>query len=336
MNYYYAARSDGELEEVCSRLREVFGLPSFEFDAEDNWRYARSEIEGLVLNVTRADDGAWRSTDVTGISGPSPLCMASGKAAMDDFYDRMAGLYHLVFRDWDESIERQAGQLSGIILDRWGPGARTVLDVSCGIGTQAIGLARLGFEVTASDLCGRAVARAEEEARRRGVEVAFSACDMRAARDHHRRRFDVVISADNSITHPMGDDDLLLALRQMHDCTRPGGGCLITVRDYDGEERGTGLMKPYGVREEGGVRYVISQVWDFDGPSYDLAMYFVADDRASDRLVAHVMRTKYNAVGTGHLLELMRAVGFTRAERLDGRFYQPVLVGHREDGAEVG
>jgi hypothetical protein len=27
---------------------------------------------------------------------------------------------------------------------------------------------------------------------------------------------------------------------------------------------------------------------------------------------------------------LMRKAGFTRAERLDGHFYQPVLVGHRE------
>jgi len=42
------------------------------------------------------------------------------------------------------------------------------------------------------------------------------------------------------------------------------------------------------------------------------------------------MRTQYNAVGTDHLLALMRRAGFTRAERLDGRFYQPVLVGNRE------
>jgi DNA invertase Pin-like site-specific DNA recombinase len=34
---------------------------------------------------------------------------------MSEFYDRMAGLYHLIFRDWDESIERQAGQLTDVI-----------------------------------------------------------------------------------------------------------------------------------------------------------------------------------------------------------------------------
>lgn len=71
---------------------------------------------------------------------------------MSDFYDRTASLYHLIFRDWDESIERQAGQLGDVIRERFGEGARTVLDVSCGIGTQAIGLAKRGFAVTASDL----------------------------------------------------------------------------------------------------------------------------------------------------------------------------------------
>jgi hypothetical protein len=116
----------------------------------------------------------------------------------------------------------------------------------------------------------------------------------------------------------------------MYDCTRPGGGCLLTVRDYDREERGIGLVKPYGIREEGGKRYVVFQVWDFEDRVYDLAMYFVVDDRTSEQIVTHVMRTQYNAVGTDHLLALMRRAGFTSAERLDGRFYQPVLVGNRE------
>jgi SAM-dependent methyltransferase len=249
---------------------------------------------------------------------------------MSEFYDRMASLYHLIFQDWNASIERQAGQLGSIIEERWGPGCRTVLDVSCGIGTQALGLAMRGFLVTASDLSAGAISRAKAEAQCRALPIDFSVCDMRAVHEHYQRPFDVVISCDNSITHLLTDDDLLLALRQMYACTRPGGGCLLTVRDYDQEERGSGLVKPYGVREEGGKRYLIFQVWDFVGEVYDLSMYFVVDDRASEQLVTHVMRTKYHAVGTDHLLALMRRAGFTREERLDGRFYQPVLVGNRE------
>lgn len=247
---------------------------------------------------------------------------------MTDFYDQIASLYHLIFPSWDESIERQGTQLSSIIRERW-PDAATVLDVSCGIGTQAIGLAQNGFSVTASDLSVASVARAKSESQRREVGIDFSVCDMRAAHAHHHREFGVVYSADNSITHLLTDNELLLAFQQLYACTRPGGGCLVTVRDYDQEERGTGLLKPYGVREENGNRYLIFQVWDFLNQVYDMTMYFVVDDGACENLVTQVVRTQYNAVSTGHLLTLMQKAGFTSTERIDGRFYQPVLVGNR-------
>ena len=250
---------------------------------------------------------------------------------MSDFYDRMAELYHLIFHDWDESIEKQAGQLTEIVRERWGAHTRSILDVSCGIGTQAIGLARRGFLVTASDLSEAAIARAKAEARRRAVAIDYSVCDMRLTYAHHRRQFDLVISVDNSITHLLKDDEILIALRQMYDCTVPGGGCMLTVRDYDREERGTGLVKLYGIREERGKRYVIFQVWDFEHRVYDMAIYFVVDDGSANELVTHVMRTQCNAVGIESLLALMREAGFTSTERLDGRFYQPVLVGSREE-----
>jgi SAM-dependent methyltransferase len=248
---------------------------------------------------------------------------------MNDFYDRLASLYHLIYDDWDAAIARQAEQLAGIIRDRWGAGPRSILDVSCGIGTQAIGLAQRGFVVTASDVSEGALARARHEARKRSVPIDFSLCDMRAASAHHGRQFDVVLSADNSITHLLDDGELLLALKQIHDCTRPGGGCLLTVRDYDKEPRGRGLIKPYRVSAAGSKRYAIFQVWDFVENIYDMSMYFVTDDGSAGPLTTHVMRTRFNAVGTDALLGLMRDAGFVSTERLDGHFYQPVLVGSR-------
>ena len=34
---------------------------------------------------------------------------------MSEFYDQMDSLYHLIFPNWEASIERQATQLSSII-----------------------------------------------------------------------------------------------------------------------------------------------------------------------------------------------------------------------------
>ena len=246
---------------------------------------------------------------------------------MSEFYDDLARFYHLLFADWDASIDRQGVQLSTIIRSEW-PGHETVLDVSCGIGTQAIALARSGFRVAGSDLSPKQVERASYEAEQRSQEIAFAVCDMREASSRHGTGWDLVVSCDNSIPHLLTDVEISAALRQMFACLRPGGGCLLTVRDYDKEPRGKNILKPYSVRVEDGVRYSIFQVWDFAGDDhYDLTMYVVQDRINEGTVDARAMRSRCYAIGTDRLLALMAEAGFERVRRLDNVFYQPVLVG---------
>ncbi len=243
------------------------------------------------------------------------------------FYDRMSPFYHLVYPDWERSIEHQAHVLDAIIRAHWGTDVSSVLDVACGIGTQALGLARLGYQVTASDLSPAAIRRARAEAEQRGLSIAFSVADMREAAAHHRRAYDVVIACDNAVPHLLSDEEILAALRQFLRCTRPGGGCLISVRDYDQVER-KDQVKLYDLREEDGVRYLLLQAWRFEGEIYDLDMYIVEDAGGTD-CTAHVMRTRYYAVHTATLIELMERAGYVDVQRLDGPFFQPVLIGTR-------
>ncbi|MDP2371381.1 class I SAM-dependent methyltransferase [Rhodoferax sp.] len=244
------------------------------------------------------------------------------------FYDQLTPFYHLIHQDWNGSIERQGQQLSALIEREW-PGKRRVLDVACGIGTQALALARLGYAVTASDLSPAEVARAKLEAKQRNLQVAFSVCDMRQVHAHHGSEFDVVVCADNSLPHLLSNDEIRGALEQMYACAQPGGGCVITVRDYDAEPRGTGILKPYGVRIEGGKRYLPFQVWDFEGPFCNITFFFVEEELSSGAVRTHAMRSKYFAVSISVLLELMADVGFQNVRRLDDAFYQPVLIGTR-------
>ncbi len=245
---------------------------------------------------------------------------------MSSFYDELAPQYHLIFDDWDTSIERQGTMLTQIIRGRW-PDHQTVLDVSCGIGTQAIALAINGFRVSGSDISSRAVERAIDEARQRDQDIAFSVCDMREAFAQHGGGFDLVISCDNSIPHLLADGEISMALSQMFACLRPGGGCVITIRDYDREPRGTNIVKPIRALTRGGVRYVVFQVWDFDGDLYDLTMFFVEENVSTRTVSARAMRSRYYAVGIPRLIALMSEAGFQDTKRLDDAFYQPVLLG---------
>lgn len=202
-----------------------------------------------------------------------------------------------------------------------------MLDASCGIGTQALALAARGYAVTESDSSGKEIERAGKEAKSRGLDIRFVVADMRAACDTHGTGFDLVMSCDNSIPHLLTDDDLLLALRQLRGCLRPGGGCIISVRDYENEERGINLVKHYGARIEDDKRYVLFQVWDFQGDYYDLSFFVVEEDIATWQVATHMMRSRYYAISAGRLCELMREAGFSGVSRIDDVYYQPLLIG---------
>ena len=248
-----------------------------------------------------------------------------------DFYDALTPFYHLIYPNWDRSVSQQAQMLHEVIQDYWGDTIQSILDVACGIGTQSLGLAQRGYRLTSSDLSSEAVARARSEADKRQLTIPFSIADMRQAFAHHAVQFDLVIACDNAIPHLLSDADIRVALQQFYDCTLPGGGCLLSVRDYE-RERSTGCeVKPYGMRETGGKRYLVFQVWDWQGAHYDVAMYWV-EDHGGANCVTHVMRSRYYAVTTETLIRLMHEVGFTEVERLDGRFFQPLVIGKRTAG----
>jgi SAM-dependent methyltransferase len=247
--------------------------------------------------------------------------------SVTEFYDRLSPIYHLVYHDWEASVRRQASQLDGLIREIWDGGVQTILDAACGIGTQALGLAGLGYRVTAADISPTALARAGEEARKRGLVIPFAISDLRTLSTVHHGPFDLVLACDNAIPHLLSDDEIRQAFREMYGCVRPGGGCLISVRDYQAGDSGTKLI-PYGVRREGDRRHVVFQIWEFTGAMYDLSMYFV-EDTGEDECVTRVLRTRYYAVPVARLMELMTEAGFSAVRRIDGRFFQPVIVGLR-------
>jgi SAM-dependent methyltransferase len=244
------------------------------------------------------------------------------------FYDQLADVFHLVHADWPASVQRQGAQLAAIIRERWP--AHRVLDAACGVGTQALGLAAEGFDVVASDLASAALDRARREAAARGLTVNFVQADLRRLSAVHRPPFDVVLACDNSIPHLQTGAEIRQSLREMHALLRPGGGCVLSVRDYGGVERSGAHMVPFGVRATPEGRVAIFQVWDFvDAAHYDLSMVFVHDLDGAPR--TQVFRTRYHAVLLSELEDWLARAGFTAVERLLDRFYQPVLVGTKPE-----
>jgi glycine/sarcosine N-methyltransferase len=77
-------------------------------------------------------------------------------SAVQRYCDDLAPYYSLIYDEWQAAVTRQAAWLDGLIKERCVDATR-ILDVACGIGTQAIGLAKLGYAVTANDISAAAV-----------------------------------------------------------------------------------------------------------------------------------------------------------------------------------
>ena len=76
------------------------------------------------------------------------------------FYDNMATQYDKLFLDWQATTREQAEILDRLFVENGFDHSAKLLDCACGIGTQAIGLAAIGYNVTASDISDGELAQA--------------------------------------------------------------------------------------------------------------------------------------------------------------------------------
>ena len=247
---------------------------------------------------------------------------------IQNFYDELAPYYRYVYSDWEASSRRQAEALDAIIRNRW-PGARAIMDLACGIGTQAIGLAQRGYHVTASSLAAEEVRFARMNASACNVEIRCHVADMRAPAA--RGPFDVVLACDNAIPHLASVDEIEAVFRAAAALLRPGGGCLFSVRDYDAmplPRHGTHI-NPRQVHETRAGRITLLDVWDLDGDYYDVTTYIIVDP-GNAAPTTHVARGgRYFRVSLPRLAEALARAGFAAVEVIRDSYFQPVLVGTR-------
>ncbi len=248
------------------------------------------------------------------------------------FYDELAPYYDLLYPDWEASIARQGAALAAILVEHGVQPGAAVLDAACGIGTQTIGLAQAGFRVRGSDVAPRAVDRARAELARRGLAGELMVADLRTLATTHREPVAAVVVCDNAVPHLLSDDEIHTAFRQIHRCLVPGGLLVISVRDYAMIPRRSPDVHPYGMRYHDGHRFLAVQVWEWEGEQYDVRLY-LTQEAPDGTCETRVLQSRYYAVSIARLQELMREAGFARVERRDRAFFQPLVLGVRNDAA---
>jgi SAM-dependent methyltransferase len=244
------------------------------------------------------------------------------------FYDELAPYFHLLYGDWEHAILKQGAAISSLLGEFGVKSGDRVLDAACGIGTQTLGLAMLGFEVAASDISAGELERLRFELSSRSLHAQVHLDDLRTLAHAPSGTMAAVLACDNSIPHLLSDAEILQSFRSCYRSLRAQGVAVFSVRDYAAIERKTPDVRPYGMRYVDGTRFLAVQVWEWDKDQYDLRLYLTREF-ADGQCETRVLRSRYYAVSIARLCELLLEAGFVEVQRRDHVLHQPVLVGRR-------
>jgi len=161
-------------------------------------------------------------------------------------------------------------------------GGRSVLDCSCGWGTQAVPLAKLGWQVTACDVSESSLDDALKYASEEGVSVDLRVCDMRDLAQVFNQQFDWVVSVYALYEIPT-DEGLQQAVRGIFTALKPGGKCYLQFRDMDDLIEDKPRHVFHGERRVPNGRIIWIQDWDYESESQVVALdAFLREDESHE------------------------------------------------------
>ena len=245
------------------------------------------------------------------------------------FYDHLAAQYDKQFLDWQTATHEQAVILNKLFADSGFDKTAMILDCACGIGTQAIGLAALGYVVTASDISDGELAEAAERAEEKGVKIRFEHADFCSLSDVFSEQFDIVIAIDNALPHMLTNEALNTAVMSIVARMKSGGIFVASIRDYDALlDNKPPYSPPYIHKTDKGQR-VSFQTWVWNGDNYHLTLYIIDDE---ENLQIDKFVCEYRAIRREELTNHLLACGCGEVVWKfpdETGFYQPIVIARK-------
>lgn len=252
---------------------------------------------------------------------------------VQQFYDDLADSYRFIFSDWRQSVLRQAHNLHQLLESLGETAPKTLLDCTCGIGTQAIGLATKGYIVHGIDLSPKAIEHAKEYASQFEIphQMTFAVADLLKPPDE-AQQYDIVLSCDNAVAHFHEDEELSQAIDTMLIQLKPDGLLLISLRDYDAILENPPKQTPIFVTDDKRGRRLNFQLWEWseDYRSYHLQMFFVNQNK--DNWNTRVFKSHLRALKRQELETILEQKGLQNIQWHmpdDSGYYQPVLTARK-------
>jgi len=151
--------------------------------------------------------------------------------------DQYRSEYVMAFVEkWDELIDwdgRAASEGQFFIDILRARGKEAVLDVACGTGFHSVRLTEAGFDVTSADGSAAMLAKAFQNAQRRGLILKTVQADWRWLNRDIKGKYDAIVCLGNSFTHLYDEKDRRRALAEYYAALKHDGILILDQRNYD-------------------------------------------------------------------------------------------------------
>ncbi|MCM3706297.1 MULTISPECIES: class I SAM-dependent methyltransferase [Cytobacillus] len=246
----------------------------------------------------------------------------------EKFYDELAEEYHLIFENWDRAIARQGNVLDNLLSAEGIIKPSSLLDCSCGIGTQTLALAKKGYKITASDISRKSIERAKREAEQRQLKIPFFQADMKELSSVYNETFQAILSMDNALPHLTDENECIKALKEIYSLLSGEGIFLFSIRNYDEILK----ERPSSTLPAKRNHTITFQLWDWQQHSdiYNLK-HFTMVEKDGEWSVSE-RDSQYRAYRREDLNQLLHKAGFRQVKWLlpeESPFYQPIAIAYK-------
>ena len=145
-------------------------------------------------------------------------------------HSAQASHYNEAAKHYDEFNEANAALINQTIehiLQQ--QGVKTVLDLTCGTGSQVFWLTKRGYDVTGYDINANMLKVARSKAKKENLPIKFRQGDMRTTQ---AGKFDVVLTIFNAVGH-LTKLDFEQAIRNINSNLRDGGLYVFDIFNLD-------------------------------------------------------------------------------------------------------
>lgn len=221
---------------------------------------------------------------------------------------------------WPEPVFQQGLALHKMLEKSGFSGPQRILDLTCGIGTQSIGLARYGHHVTGIDLSHGQLERAKKEALVLSPdnEILWIEGNSTHPMDHVKGPFDIILSCGNSLPLLGTIDNVISCMKESLSLLKEGGLLMISMRDHTSLKSAQPYLVESGPLEtetQKGI-WIETAEWLDDGERYISHIIFAWTEPKHRHV--HYPFPPLVAFGKQQFLKLLQECGFSQAN-----FYEP-------------